>query len=87
MLGAATTRTVSEIAEWSRLPDNIMRLSRGSDRTLHAKVYRSSIPATDYQAIFVGLVNLTGAVFNRGGNMETGFSGDAIASSRLLAHG
>jgi hypothetical protein len=50
-----------------------MRLSRGSDRTLHAKVYRFFDPERDYQAIFIGSVNLTGAAFNRGGNMETGF--------------
>ena len=66
-------KDVSEIAQWGRLPDNIMRLSRGSDRTLHAKVYRFFDPERDYQAFFVGSVNLTGAAFNRGGNMETGF--------------
>src|ERR1017187_2269514 len=43
-------RDVREIAEWGRLPDNIMRLSRGSDRTLHAKVYRFFDPERDYQA-------------------------------------
>jgi hypothetical protein len=64
---------VREIAEWGDLPDNIMRLSRSSDRTLHAKVYRFFDPERDYQAFFIGSVNLTGAAFNRGGNMETGF--------------
>jgi hypothetical protein len=64
---------VRAIAEWGHLPKDVMQLSRDVDRNLHSKVYRFFDRDNDYQAFFIGSANLTGAAFNRGGNVETGF--------------
>lgn len=63
---------VSELAEWSSLPADVMRLGKDSERRLHAKAYRFFDPERRYEAFFVGSANLTNAAFNRGGNVESG---------------
>lgn len=64
---------VAKVAAWGALPLDVMRLSSSAQRTLHAKVYRFFDPVREYQAFFVGSVNLTSPAFNRGGNFESGF--------------
>lgn len=64
---------VSAVATWGKLPKEVMRLSKSSARTVHAKVYRFFDPARRYEAFFVGSANLTSAALHAGGNVETGF--------------
>lgn len=64
----AATRAM---ADWGSLPKELTRLSKSAERTLHAKVYRFF--DRDYEAFFVGSVNLTSPAFNPGGNVESGF--------------
>jgi hypothetical protein len=62
-----------EVADWGKLPHEVMRLSKDLDRALHAKVYRFFDPERRYEAFFVGSANLTTAALARGGNIESGF--------------
>ena len=60
-------------ATWGMLPAEVIRLSRDTDRFVHAKVYRFFHPDDRRQTFFVGSVNLTNAGFGRTGNVESGF--------------
>lgn len=60
-------------AEWSSLPAEVVRLSRDTDRVVHAKVYRFFDPDDRRETFFVGSVNLTNAGFDQHGNVESGF--------------
>ncbi len=60
-------------ALWGTLPAEVMRLSRDTERFVHAKVYRFFHPDDRRQTFFVGSVNLTNAGFGRSGNVESGF--------------
>jgi len=60
-------------AAWATLPREVVRLSRDTDRVVHAKVYRFFDPDDRRETFFVGSVNLTNAGFGRAGNVESGF--------------
>jgi hypothetical protein len=60
-------------AQWSSLPAEVVRLSRDTDRVVHAKVYRFFDPDDRRETFFVGSVNLTNAGFDQHGNVESGF--------------
>ena len=60
-------------AKWGRLPSDVIRLSRDTDRFVHAKVYRFFDPDDRRETYFIGSVNLTNAGFGRAGNVESGF--------------
>ena len=60
-------------ALWGTLPADVTRLSRDTDRFVHAKTYRFFHPDDRRQTFFVGSVNLTNAGFGRSGNVESGF--------------
>ena len=55
------------------LPADLTRLSRETERFVHAKVYRFFDPVDRRQTFFVGSVNLTNAGFGKAGNVESGF--------------
>lgn len=74
---------VAKTASWGTMPKDVMKLSKSVERTLHAKVYRFFDPDRDYEAFFVGSVNLTGPAFNRGGNVESGFFIESPSPRRL----
>jgi len=57
---------------WAKLPSDLLRSGRdesAAPRRVHAKVYRFF--RRDYEAVFLGSVNLTGAGHQKGGNFET----------------
>ena len=60
-------------AMWGTLPRDIIRLSRDTDRFVHAKVYRFFDTDDRRETYFIGSVNLTNAGFGRAGNVESGF--------------
>jgi hypothetical protein len=60
-------------AIWATLPRDVVRLSRDTDRFVHAKVYRFFDPDDRRETFFIGSVNLTNAGFGRAGNVEAGF--------------
>ena len=64
---------VRQVASWGHLPAAVMRLTKGLERSLHAKVYRFFDRESCYEALFIGSANLTNAALNRGGNVESGF--------------
>lgn len=72
LCSAAYFDNVKKIATWGTLPDSVMRLSKTTNRTLHAKVYRFFDRDSRYEALFVGSVNLTSPAF-KPGNFESGF--------------
>jgi hypothetical protein len=57
---------------WAKLPADLLRSGQdesATPRRVHAKVYRFF--RRDYEAVFLGSVNLTGAGHQKGGNFET----------------
>jgi hypothetical protein len=60
-------------AIWGTLPRDVVKLSRDTDRFVHAKVFRFFDPGDRRQTLFIGSVNLTNAGFGKSGNIETGF--------------
>ena len=54
-------------------PSDVIRLSRDSNRFVHAKVYRFFDPDDRRETYFIGSVNLTNAGFGQAGNVESGF--------------
>lgn len=73
---------VSKSAQWGALPKDLMRMSKSTDRTLHAKVYRFFDRDRAFEAFFIGSANLTRAAFNPGGNFESGFYVETEAPTR-----
>lgn len=60
-------------ASWAELPDEAVRLAKGTSRFVHAKVYRFFDTSDRRQTFFIGSANLTNAGFESRGNVETGF--------------
>lgn len=65
--------SMGELVKWGSLPSDVMRLTKDSDRPLHAKVFRFFDPQDRFEAFFVGSPNLTTAALGKGGNIESGF--------------
>jgi hypothetical protein len=58
---------------WGTVPKDVIRLSRDTDRFVHAKVYRFFDTDDRRETFFIGSVNLTNAGFGKSGNVESGF--------------
>jgi hypothetical protein len=66
-----TVRRLTGVS-WAKLPADLLRSGRdesAAPRRVHAKVYRFF--RRDYEAVFLGSVNLSGAAHQKGGNFET----------------
>ena len=71
---------------WAKLPKDLLESGdseKAALRRVHAKVYRLFSIHPNYEALFVGSVNLTHAGHGRGGNLEAGILIETESPRRL----